>query len=86
MLRNGRWWPMYVPVNPDRVTAGISLAESFALQFLQDHPKDTVGLISFADGGTGLDQWTPGDVLYDLAVMMTSLALRSSTLAGTVRG
>ncbi len=30
VLRNGRWWPMYVPVNPDRVTAGISLAESFA--------------------------------------------------------
>ena len=27
ILRNGRWWPMYVPVNPDRVTAGINLAE-----------------------------------------------------------
>ena len=29
VLRNGRWWPMYVPVNPDRVTSGISLIESF---------------------------------------------------------
>ena len=26
ILRNGRWWPMYVPVNPDRVTSGINLA------------------------------------------------------------
>ena len=30
VLRNGRWWPMYTPVNPDRVTAGVSLVESFA--------------------------------------------------------
>ena len=82
VLRNGRWWPMYVPVNPDRVTAGISLAESFAWQFLQDHPGDTVGLIPCADGGTNLEQWIPGGVLYDHAVMMTSLAQRSSTLAG----
>lgn len=82
VLRNGRWWPMYVPINPDRVTAGINLAESFALQFLQDHPEDTIGLIPCADGGTNLEQWTPGGVLYDHAVMMTSLAQRNSTLAG----
>lgn len=82
VLRNGRWWPMYVPVNPDRVTAGINLAETFALRFLQDHPGDTVGIIPCADGGTRLDQWLPGDVLYDHAVMMTKLAQRSSTLCG----
>ena len=82
VLRNGRWWPMYVPVNPDRVTAGINLAESFAVRFLQDHPGDTVGLIPCADGGTCLDQWMPGEVLYDHAVMMAGLAQRSSTLCG----
>ena len=82
VLRNGRWWPMYVPVNPDRVTAGINLAESFVYQFLQDHPGDTVGIIPCADGGTSLSQWEPGEVLYDHAVMMTSLAQRTSTLAG----
>ena len=82
VLRNGRWWPMYVPVNPDRVTAGINLAETFALRFLQDHPGDTVGLIPCADGGTRLDQWMPGEVLFDHAVMMTGLAQRSSTLCG----
>ena len=82
VLRNGRWWPMYVPVNPDRVTAGINLAESFVYEFLKEHPGDTVGIIPCADGGTSLDQWMPGKVLFDHAVMMTSLALRSSTLAG----
>ena len=82
VLRNGRWWPMYVPVNPDRVTAGINLAESFVYEFLKDHPGDTVGIIPCADGGTALQQWEPGEVLYDHAVMMTSLAQRSSTLAG----
>ena len=33
VLRNGRWWPMYVPVNADRVTSGICLIESFAEGF-----------------------------------------------------
>lgn len=84
VLRNGRWWPMYVPVNPDRVHAGTNLMESFAVEFLKDHPGDTVGLIPCADGGTALSQWMPGEVLYDHAVMMTSLATRSSTLAGIV--
>ena len=82
VLRNGRWWPMYVPVNPDRVTAGINLSESFVYEFLKEQPGDTVGIIPCADGGTSLDQWMPGKVLFDHAVMMTSLALRSSTLAG----
>ena len=82
VLRNGRWWKMYVPVNPDRVTAGINLSESFAYEFLKDHPGDQVGIIPCADGGTKLSQWMPGEVLYDHAVMMTSLAQRSSTLAG----
>ena len=35
VLRNGRWRPMYVPVNPDRVTSGICLAESFAEAILE---------------------------------------------------
>lgn len=82
VLRNGRWWPMYVPVNPDRVAAGINLIESFAVEFLKDHPGDTVGIIPCADGGTALCQWEPGGVIYDHAVMMTSLATRTSTLVG----
>ena len=82
-LRNGRWWPMYSPVNCDRVTAGISFAESFAYTCSKDFDV-RVGIIPCADGGTCLDQWEKGDVLYDHAVMMSQLAMRSSKIAGVL--
>lgn len=83
VLRNGRWWPMYVPVNPDRVTAGTNLAESFARRYADEHGVQ-VGLIPCADGGTSLDQWRPGGVLFDHACMMAELADRSSTVVGVL--
>lgn len=81
ILRNGRWQPMFTPVNPDRPTAGISLAESFAAAYAKEHGVD-VGLIPCADGGTCLDQWQPGSLLFDHAVYQVRLAERTSTLAG----
>lgn len=30
ILRNGRWQPMFRPINPDRAFSGVNLAESFA--------------------------------------------------------
>ena len=30
VLRNGRWQPMFRPINPDRPFSGVNLAESFA--------------------------------------------------------
>jgi len=83
VLRNGRWWPMYVPVNPDRVTAGINLAESFADAYKRDHGVQ-VGLIPCADGGTCLDQWQEGGVLFDHAVAMAELANRSSHIVAVL--
>jgi len=83
VLRNGRWWPMYVPVNPDRKTAGINLAESFAEQYAREHGVQ-VGLIPCADGGTSLNQWQPGGVLFDHACAMAELADRSSTIVGVL--
>lgn len=79
VLRNGRWWPMYVPVNPDRVTAGINLVESFADKYATDHGTE-VGIIPCADGGTSLDQWEEGSVLFDHACYMTELAMRTSSV------
>ena len=81
VLRNGRWWPMYVPVNPDRVTAGINLAESFADRYAKEHGVQ-VGLIPCADGGTSLDQWKPGGVLFDHACMTAQLADRTAHIVG----
>ena len=85
MLRNGRWQPMREPINPDRpifegmYRSGVGLSASFAGDYAKyfDHP---VGLIPCADGGTSMDQWMPGDILYDHAVCLTKLAQRTSRL------
>ena len=79
VLRNGRWWPMYVPVNPDRVTAGVNLVESFADLYAKEKGVE-VGVIPCADGGTCLDQWAPGGAIFDHACYMTELASRTSTV------
>lgn len=81
VLRNGRWQSMYIPVNCDRSSSGVNLAESFADMYQKEHQVD-VGLIPCADGGTSLDQWKRGGLLYDHAIYQTRLAERTSTLAG----
>ena len=83
VMRNGRWWPMYTPVNPDRVTAGVSLVESFADLYQKDHNVD-VGIIPCADGGTNIDQWQVGGLLFDHACYMAGLASRTSTIAAVL--
>ena len=81
VMRNGRWQNMYVPVNCDRAFSGVSLAESFADAYQKEHQVQ-VGLIPCADGGTSLDQWKEGSILYDHAVFQAKLAMRTSNIAG----
>lgn len=87
MLRMGRWQPMSEPINPDRpifagrFRSGVSLAASFADAYARRFNRE-VGLIPCADGGTRLEEWLPGTVLFDHAVLMTRLALRTSELKG----
>ena len=83
VLRNGRWQGMYVPVNCDRSFSGINLAESFADMYAKEHDAD-VGLIPCADGGTSLNQWAEGGLLFDNAVNNAKLAQRTSTIAGVL--
>ena len=83
VLRNGRWQPMFFPVNPDRWKSGISLAESFADLYQKEHNAD-VGLIPCADGGTCLDQWQVGSLLFDHACYMAELASRTSTISAVL--
>lgn len=87
VLRMGRWQLMTEPINHDRSIfsghprSGICLAASFA----DDAQKATgqkIGIIPCADGGTAMSQWMPGEILYDHAIMMTKLAMRTSHLAG----
>lgn len=81
VLKNGRWQPMYRPINCDRPFSGVSLAESFAQSYSKKYNVD-VGLICCADGGTTLEQWSPNGLLYDNAVFQAKLAMRTSILAG----
>lgn len=81
ILKNGRWHPMFRPINPDRSFSGFNLAESFAEAYAAKYQVD-VGLICCADGGTKLSQWQPGSLLYDHAVYQARLASRTSTIAG----
>ncbi len=81
VLRNGRWLDMFFPVNPDRPFSGRNLAESFADLYAKEHNVD-VGLIPCADGGTSLEQWREGGLLYDNAIYQAKLAMRTSTIAG----
>lgn len=83
ILRNGRWQSMFRPVNPDREFSGVSLAESFAEAYAKKYNVD-VGLIPCADGGTSLEQWQVGSLLFDNAVAQAKLAQRTSTIVGVL--
>ena len=85
ILRNGRWQNMFRPIHPDRSFSGVCLAESFAESYAKKHNVD-VGLICCADGGTTLDQWQEGGLLYDNAVSQARLAQRTSTIVGVLAG
>ena len=83
VLRNGRWQKMFRPVNPDRSFSGTCLAESFCEAYAKKYGVE-VGIIPCADGGTSLDQWKVGGLLYDHAVYQAKLASRTSTIAGVL--
>lgn len=89
MLRMGRWQHMSEPINPDRPVfgsrfhSGVGLAASFADSVSWEYGVE-VGLIPCADGGTKICQWQPGEPLFDHAVFMTRLAMRSSRLGGII--
>ena len=83
VLRNGRWQRLYRPVNGDRPFSGVCLAESFAEAYARKYDVE-VGLIPCADGGTSLDQWCVGGLLYDHAIAQARLAQRTSTIAGVL--
>ncbi len=81
VLRMGYWQRMDPPVNFDRDSAGISLAESFA-DDLANHSGQYIGLIPCAYGGTTIRRWMPGEILYQNAVAMTKIAMQSSEFGG----
>lgn len=81
MLRSGRWQAVFRPIHPDRKTAGVCLAETFAEAYVKKYDVE-LGLIPCADGGTSLEQWKEGSLLYDNAVNNARLAMRTSKIIG----
>ncbi len=89
MLRMGLWEKMCEPINPDGTNSlfplegGVTLAASFAEEMAK-HTGKKIGLIPCAVGGTEISQWMPGEILYDHAVSLPKLAMRTSTLGGII--
>lgn len=80
VLRNGRWQNIFRPVNPDRSFSGTCLAESFARAYADEHEGVNVGIIPCADGGTKIDQWEKGSLLFENALFNAKQAMRTSEL------
>ena len=77
---------MSEPINTDRQIfgyfhSGIGLSASFADEYAKYFNED-IGLIPCADGGTSLQQWMLGELLYDNAVAQAKLAQRTSEIVG----
>ncbi len=79
MFRSGRWLPAEEPLHTDKPElAGIGLGMSFAVALADADPVADIGLVPCAMGGTSLDQWAPGGVLYNAAVNATRAALAAA--------
>lgn len=88
MFRMAKWQPMSEPINIDRalggsLSPGVGLAASFADE-LAKHSGRRIGLIPCAHGGTKIESWLPGEVLFDNAVFTTKLSLRHARLGGII--
>ena len=55
----------------------------FAQRYAQEKGVE-VGIIPCADGGSCLDQWAEGELLFDHACYMAELASRTSVIAGVL--
>ena len=80
MLRNGRWQMMAEPIHFDRSVSGVGPAASFAEKWCIDHPKEQIGLIPCAEGGSSLDEWKIDGTLFRHAVSEAKFALENSEL------
>jgi hypothetical protein len=82
MFRLGRWLDANEPLAVDSATAGAGPAMSFALKLLLAQPAARIGLIPCAYGGTKLQQWQPGEDLYEHAVALARLTGKQGVLKG----
>lgn len=80
MLRNGRWQMMAEPLHFDRAVAGVGPAASFAQAWCNANPKESLGLIPCAEGGSALEEWDVEGSLFRHAVSEAKYAMENSEL------
>ncbi|HEY5551357.1 MAG TPA: sialate O-acetylesterase [Opitutaceae bacterium] len=87
--KDAEWRAAVDPIHLDKPVAGVGLARSFAVAYLDDHPGVTVGFVPAACGGSPIAMWTPGAYFeqtdshpYDDAIARTRVALERGTLKG----
>lgn len=85
----GEWVAAVDPLHWDKPSAGVGLARSFALHYLEKHPGVTVGFVPAAVGGSPIETWEPGRLYeetqthpYDDALARARRALPDGTLTG----
>ncbi|MBR7794494.1 sialate O-acetylesterase [Agaribacter marinus] len=82
MLRNGRWQMMAEPLNFDRHVSGIGPAASFAQAWTEDHQGESIGLITCAEGGSSIDEWSIDGLLTRHAISEAKFAMETSEIVG----
>lgn len=82
LTKDIQWVPAKDPLHFDKPAAGVGIGSEFAREVLKADPKANIGLIPCAVGGTTLDQWKAGGVLYKTAVARAQEAMKQGALAG----
>ncbi len=82
MLRNGRWQMMAEPLHFDRHISGIGPAASFAQAWTEDHSGESIGLITCAEGGSSIDEWSIDGLLTRHAISEARFAMETSEIVG----
>ena len=83
MWRNG-WETAREPVNPDRQDMAFEGPQLSFGDNVQRALGGQVGLIPCAVGGTALNQWMPGEALFERAVADAQAAQRTASLCGVI--
>jgi hypothetical protein len=86
----GNWVPAVDPLHHDKPSmVGVGPGRAFALDYAEEHPGVTVGLVPSAAGGSAIDAWQAGGFHaqtkshpYDEAITRAKLAQQ----AGVIRG
>lgn len=82
MFRNNQWVMAEEPVHIDKPELiGAGLCMSFGDYLSQKYDME-IGLIPCSMGGSCLDEWMPGEQLYENTVNATREAIKSSKLRG----